>query len=65
MKRLSVSENRRLVILFLIVLLPPLINWFANAMPTDRAAIGSLIAALLSALLVFLQKLLLEIKEEK
>jgi len=48
--------DKRTLILLLTLLLPPLINWFSNAMPTDRASIGFLIAALLTALLVFLQR---------
>jgi hypothetical protein len=48
--------DKRTLILLLTLLLPPLINWFSNAMPMDRASIGFLGAALLTALLVFLQR---------
>lgn len=47
----------KIIVALLIVLLPPFINWFANAMPTDRASLGFLGAAILSAVLAFLQKL--------
>jgi len=47
--------NRALILLLTLVL-PPFINWFANAMPTDRASLGFLGAAILSAILAFLQR---------
>jgi len=56
----GLSNQTKAILMLITVLLPPLISWFASAMPTDRAAIGSLCAALLSAILIYIEKLLME-----
>jgi len=54
--KLNLGDSERALLLLLTLLLPPLINWFSNAMPTDRASLGFLGAALLSAVLVFIER---------
>lgn len=50
------SDTVKVAILLLTLIIPVLINWFANGFPTDRASLGFLVAALLTAVLAFLQR---------
>ena len=61
------DETLKTIAIVLTFILPPLINWFANAMPTDRASLGFLAAAVLSAILAYLQRYqeMKKLKKEK
>jgi len=53
----SLNEDTiRAIILFLTLMIPVFINWFANGYPTDRASLGFLAAAILTAVLAFLER---------
>jgi len=59
MKRLN--EDQVFALTLLAVVLPSVISWAQSGLPTDRASVGFLLSSALSALLVFILKL---IKEE-
>jgi len=44
--------------MFVAFLIPPLVTWTALGFPTDKAAIGILVAALLSASFAFIKEIL-------
>ena len=44
--------------MLLVFILPPIITWAALGFPTDRLAIGILVSAILSGVLVFLKEIL-------
>lgn len=50
------EETLRNVVLFLTLILPVIGTWLFNGFPTDRASLGFLSAALVTAILTFLQR---------
>lgn len=44
--------------MLLVFILPPIITWAGLGMPTDRSALGLLLSAVLSGVLVFIKEIL-------
>jgi len=54
----GLSNREQALLMLLVFIIPPIITWAALGMPTDRLAIGILVSAILSGVLVFLKEIL-------
>lgn len=53
----ELTDKEQAVVMFLVFILPALVTWTGLGMPTDRAAIGILISALISGVIAALKEL--------
>jgi len=54
----GLSDTQQAVFMFLVFVLPALGTWAALGMPTDRAAVGILMANIISGIIVAIKELL-------
>ena len=54
----GLSNREQAILMCLVFILPPIITWSALGFPTDRLAMGILVSAILSGVLVFLKEIL-------
>jgi len=54
----KLSDTQQALLMLLVFILPALITWTANGMPTDRASIALVLSNVLSGILAFVKEML-------